>query len=325
MPLPLCALTIGNFDGVHRGHQRIIGSVHRFAERIGGAAVVLTFEPHPLSVLRPDQAPARLTPLDEKLGLLAAAGADVTVVARADRALLALTAEEFVERVVRQLGPKHIIEGLTFGFGRGRTGNTDTLRRLGPRYGFEVCVVEPVEMQVEGGEQAPVSSSMIRGLIARGLVEQAAAALGRPYAVFGPVEHGRHRGATLGFPTVNLAVSDQLIPADGVYAGWVREADPLLTPVAEPRGWTAAVSIGTAPTFPGVHGQQERKVEAYLLDVQVDLYGCELRLEFAAWIREQRRFESPKALSAQISRDVDAVRRCTNNETANRKLPCQGR
>jgi riboflavin kinase/FMN adenylyltransferase len=325
LPLRQCALTVGNFDGVHRGHQRIIASVRELAKRLGGPAVVLTFEPHPLSVVSPGGAPARLMPLGEKVRCLADAGADVAVVAHADRVLLSLTAEEFVDRIVERFGPKYLVEGPTFGFGRGRTGDPDTLRRLSPRFGFEVCVVEPVTMMVEGGDRVSVSSSLIRRLVSEGLVDEAAAALGRRYAVLGPVEHGLHRGATLGYPTVNVAVRDQLVPADGVYAGWARLPDRSPTAAGEARHWAAAVSIGSTPTFPGSHGPNERKVEAYLLDTDADLYGREFRLEFGVWLREQQKFESPEALSAQISRDVEAVRRYAASDGAKPVSPGQDR
>lgn len=301
--LPHCALTIGNFDGVHRGHQQIIAQAGLFAANTGGPTAVVTFEPHPLTVVAPDRAPPRLTPQDEKLDCLAAAGADVTVVCLADRALLSLTAEAFVARLVERLHPTHIVEGASFGFGRGRSGNPDTLRSLGEQHGFEVFIVDPVRLQLDGGTTLEVSSSMIRKLIAEGRVHRAALCLGRPYALLGRVASGRGRGASLGYPTANLEVSEQLVPQDGVYSGFARLIDE---GAGQGRDWPAAVSIGTAPTF---ENEPERKIEAFLLDADLDLYGRRMRLAFGQWLRGQEKFDSVEALSAQIARDVEAVRR----------------
>lgn len=311
--LPASSLTIGNFDGVHRGHQQIIAQTALLAANVGVPTVVLTFEPHPLDIVAPQRAPACLTPLAEKLDQLAAAGADVTVVARADRTLLSLTPEQFAERLVERLHPRHIVEGASFGFGRGRAGTTETLRKLGPVHGFKVFVVDPVRLQVDAETTVEISSSLIRRLLSEGRVHAAALCLGRPYALAGKVVAGAKRGASLGFPTANLAVSGRLIPGNGVYAGTARlTAD---SPTAGGQ-WPAAVSIGTTPTFAGPGEQIERRVEAHLLDAaaDTDLRGRELRLEFGTWLREQEKFDSPDALRAQITRDVEAVRRYSAGE-----------
>lgn len=301
--LPRCALTIGNFDGVHRGHQQIIAQAGLFAANAGAPTVVLTFEPHPLSVVAPEKAPARLMPLDEKLSCLASAGAEIAVVARADRELLSLTPAQFVEKIVARLHPSHIVEGASFGFGRGRSGTPQTLRDLGTRLGYEVFIVDPVKLQLDGGTTLEISSSMIRRLIAEGRVHRAELCLGRPYALIGEVVGGIGRGTTLGFPTANLEVVDQLVPADGVYAGVVRVMGGAASSAA--RRWAAAVSIGTTPTFTAA---AERKIEAFLLDADLQLYGKTLRLEFGKWLRAQKTFESAEELCAQINRDVAAVR-----------------
>ena len=307
--LPRSSVTIGNFDGVHRGHQRIIAQARRVGEGVDAPTVVLTFEPHPLTVVAPARAPARLTPLPEKLDRLADAGAQIAVVARANRDLLALTPRQFIERVVGRLHPSHIVEGPSFGFGRGRSGTSDTLRQLGAEQGFEVLVADPVRVALDRDATVEVSSSLVRRLIAEGRVERATLCLGRPYALIGKVVVGIGRGKGLGFPTINLAVEDQLIPADGVYAGRARLE---LDPSAGPASRVAAISIGTTPTFedagPG-QGPAARRVEAYLLDTEAELYGREVRLEFGTWLRTQEKFESAAALSAQIARDVQAVRR----------------
>ncbi len=303
-PLVGTVLTIGNFDGVHRAHQQIIAQAGLFAANTGGRVAVLTFEPHPLTVVSPAKAPPRLMPLEEKLRCLAAAGADVTVVARSEPALLGLEAERFVEEIIRQrFAPTHIVEGPSFGFGRGRRGTPEMLRTLAAGFGCEVHIVSPVTVQVDEGETLLVSSSLIRALIGEGKVRRAGLCLGRPYALFGEVVHGAHRGRTLSFPTANLAVEDQLIPGDGVYAGWA---------VTAAGRFASAISIGSTPTF----GGETRRVEAHLLDFDGDLYGRQMRLEFDRPMRGQQAFESAEALRAQLERDVAAVRTMLGDERA---------
>ncbi|HNQ23715.1 MAG TPA: bifunctional riboflavin kinase/FAD synthetase [Phycisphaerae bacterium] len=295
-PLSQCVLTVGNFDGVHRAHQQLIAQAGLFAANTGGPVVVLTFEPHPLSVVRAAQAPPRLSLPEQKLGYLADAGADITVVARSEPALLGMEPEDFVETVlVRRLHPTHMVEGPSFGFGRGRRGNAELLQRLGQRHGFQVHVVEPVTVQVDQGETVMVSSSLIRRLLEQGKVHRAALCLGRPYTLMGTVSSGARRGRKLGFPTANVDVTEQLLPGDGVYAGRVVVGD---------RPYRAAVSIGTRVTF----GPGQRQLEAYLLDFQGDLYGQVLGVELHRWLREQRRFESPPELVEQLQRDAAEVR-----------------
>jgi riboflavin kinase/FMN adenylyltransferase len=313
--LPRSSLTVGNFDGVHGGHRQIIAQARRLAESTGGEAVVLTFEPHPLSVVAPAKTPPCLAPLPEKLDLLAAAGAQVTVVAEANRNLLTLTAEQFIERVLLRLNPTHIVEGSSFGFGRGRSGTPETLRRLGGRHGFEVLIVDPVRVDLDRETTVEVSSSIIRRLISEGRMEPASRCLGRPYGLSGKVVVGRRRGKQLGFPTANLAVEGRLIPADGVYAGSARLQSRALQSAVTEVGdsvWPAAISIGTTPTFEAggkTHARPERRVEAHLLGADAEFYGRQIRLEFGAWLRNQEKFESPDDLVAQIARDVEAVRR----------------
>ncbi|UCE61074.1 MAG: bifunctional riboflavin kinase/FAD synthetase [Phycisphaerales bacterium] len=296
-PFPQSVLSIGNFDGVHRAHQQLLAQAGLFAANTGGPVVVLTFEPHPLVVVRPEKAPPRLSPAQEKLRYLAEAGADVVVVARSDHALLDLEAEAFIHEVIRErFNPTHIVEGPSFGFGKGRKGNPELLRDVAAGFGCEVHIVDPVTLQVTEGETLLVSSSLIRGLIIQGKVHRAALCLGRPYTLVGTVGEGVRRGRTIGFPTANLEVEDQLIPADGVYAGRSIVRDTL---------HLSAISIGSAPTF----GEGDRQVEAYLLDFDGDLYGEPLRLEFDRLLRPQRTYDSPEALIDQIRRDVQAVRR----------------
>jgi len=294
-PFEKTVLTVGNFDGVHLAHQQLIAFARSLTNGTG-PVVVLTFEPHPLTVVAPGRAPARLTLPDEKLKLLKAAGTDVTVIARSDPALLGLEAEKFVDDIlVARFHPRHIVEGPSFGFGRGRRGNPDLLRALAASHGCEVHIVEPVRVQIGGGEAVMVSSSLIRQLLSSGRVHEAAICLGRPYALLGDVIHGHGRGKPLGFPTANLTTHEQLIPGEGVYAGRAR---------MEGHVRPAAISIGRNPTF----GGGELNVEAFVLDWDGDLYGLRLSIEFERFLRPQLRFDSPAALREQIERDVAAVR-----------------
>lgn len=310
-PLDGCVLTIGNFDGVHLAHRQLLAQASSFAADTGGPVAVLTFEPHPLTVVAPDRAPPRLATADEKLTLLEQAGADITVVAHSDARLLALEAERFVEEVIHKLfHPTHVVEGPSFGFGKGRRGTPALLKEMAPRFNFDVHIVEPVKVAIDTGEPTMVSSSLIRRLIGDGRVQQAAHCLGRPYALRGTVVEGDRRGRTIGFPTANLRSDDQLIPGEGVYAGAATVGDS---------HYDAAISIGSTPTFDG----KETRVEAYLLNFEGDLYGQTLRLEFLSLIRPQMRFDSAEALTEQLHRDVQAVRsgQASQTESTSRSCP----
>ena len=299
-PLSGVVLTIGNFDGVHRGHQQILAQAGLLATRIGGPVVAMTFDPHPLSIVNPGRAPETLTPREEKLRWLEQAGVDIAVVANSTPELLSLTDEAFIEQVVmRRFQPRWMVEGASFGFGRDRMGNVDTLTTLGRQHGFDVHVVEPVRLSVEESEQMLVSSSMIRDLLRRGRVRRAALCLGHPYALLGQVVPGARRGRDLGFPTANLRVAaDSLIPAAAVYAGRACVAGT---------NHAAAVSIGTNATFEGT----KMSIEAHLLDFDGDLYHQPLRLELLVRIRDQQKFDSADALRKQLIKDIDAVRKIT--------------
>ena len=303
-PLVHSVLTIGNFDGVHRAHQQLLAQAGLFAANTGGPVAVLTFEPHPLTVVNSANAPQRLSTVEQKIGYLADAGADIVVLARSEPGLLGIEAERFIEDViVRKFHPTHLIEGPSFGFGRGRRGTPELLRRIVPRFDCEVHIVEPVTVQIEQGETLLVSSSLIRHLLSEGKVRRAALCLGRPYTISGEVTDGDRRGRTIGFPTANLVVPDQLIPGDGVYAGRALAGD---------RNYLAAISIGHAPTFSGT----ERRIEAHLLDFTSDLYGQSVQLGFERRLREQRTFDSPEALVEQLRRDVDAVRSAAGSSSS---------
>ncbi|MCC7290705.1 MAG: bifunctional riboflavin kinase/FAD synthetase [Phycisphaerales bacterium] len=291
-----CVLTVGNFDGVHRAHRRLLAVARDRARGLGLPMILLTFEPHPLAVVAPHRVPPRLTPLHEKLRLLEACGVDVTVVAESRASLLELSAEAFVERVLlASFAPRHMVEGPTFGFGQGRRGDNALLAGLGTKRGFTVEVVAPLYLEGPEGARELVSSSLARGALREGDVTRARAVLDRPYALFGTVVQGLRRGRELGFPTANLACEEQMIPGDGVFAGWAW---------CEGRCGAAAISIGSSPTFAGATGQ----VEAHLLDESRELYGKPIRLDFLARLRGQAAFDSPDALRQQIARDVETVR-----------------
>lgn len=297
-----CVLTIGNFDGVHRGHQSILSAARQLAGP-GGTVVAMTFEPPPERVLRPQDPPQRLTPHTVRVVLLAQAGADAVVTVPATRELLGLAPGEFVRRVIlERFGPRAMVEGPTFFYGRKRGGTTATLQQAGAELGFDVRVVEPCVVELPAGP-VRVSSTVIRGLLGEGDVAAAGELLGRPFALLGPVVHGEHLGRTLNFPTANLRPTEQIVPADGVYAGLARIGQS---------SWPAAISIGCKPTFDG----SERYVEAYLLDAEGDFYGRELSLQFLRRLRDQQAYDSAEALIEQIQRDVRRTRQIAADPTS---------
>jgi len=291
-----CILSIGNFDGVHLGHQALLRRGADLAAEASGPLVAMTFDPHPLVTIRPEHIPPTLTPTSEKLARLADAGAEAVIIVRADCGFLSLAADDFVQQViVGRCRAAGVVEGPSFTYGRGRGGAVAALRAAGARYGFRVDIVGPLEVDVAPGRREVVSSSLIRRAIADGDMALAARALGRPYALIAPVVRGRERGRALGFPTANLAVSGQLLPAEGVYAG---------TAVVSQGRYPAAISIGRAPTFEGA----DLLVEAYLIGFDGDVYGRTMRVEIEARLRPQRKFASVDELRAQMARDVAAVR-----------------
>jgi len=281
-------VTVGSFDGVHRGHRAVIDAVVRRARSTGRTSVAVTFEPHPLAVLRPEQAPSRLTTATERIAAIAETELDYLVVLEFDRALAALEPEAFVRQVlIDRCRMKHLVVGHDHGFGRGRSGDLAMLQALGRSDGFGVEVVPPIT-ETDG---QVVSSSAIRSAVERGDFAAAARGLGRPYRVSGRVEQGEQRGRTLGVPTVNVAPPPgKLLPPDGVYAVRVE--------------WGGGVAggmmnQGSRPTV----GDRHRWLEAHLFDFDGNLYGREIRIEWVAPLRGIRRFESLTALRDQLERD----------------------
>ena len=285
-------ISIGNFDGVHRGHAALLGRVRALADRLGGPAIAVVLDPHPAAILRPERAPAKLTWLERRAELLEPLGIDFLVACPTSREFLKLSAETFFENLVRdQLNAKGIVEGPNFFFGHRRGGDIETLRRLCQRDQIVCEVAEPTE----AGDQL-ISSTRIREAIRRGDVEAAAGMLGRPHRIRGRVIGGAGRGRQIGFPTANLDELDVLAPGPGVYGGRVVMPDAT---------YHAAIHIGPNPTF-GENAQS--KVEIHLLDYTGDLYGRPLLVDFDVRVRDIARFESAEQLSEQLARDVQTVR-----------------
>lgn len=297
---PGAALSIGIFDGVHIGHRKILGRAVEAARQAAAPAVVFTFEPHPDATLHPDRAPDRILEFRRKIDLLAALGVDAVVCPDGPLPVLAMEAEEFVDRViVGGIGASLVIEGQDFRFGRRQAGDVALLARLGAAKGFRVETVQPVFLDGQ-----VVSSTRIRHAVRKGRMAEARAMLGRPFEFLGCIVHGRQKGRELGFPTINLSGGDFLIPGDGVYAGWATLSASGESPDAGPR-LMAAISVGREPTFGEL---AQPVVEAHLLDFQGEVYGRTARLEFVDRVRDQVAFPDLDSLVAQIDRDCRAIR-----------------
>ncbi|MEA5454580.1 bifunctional riboflavin kinase/FAD synthetase [Sinomonas sp. JGH33] len=317
------AVTVGNFDGVHRGHQQVLAQLSRTARESGSKTVAVTFDPHPAQVHRPDTAPDLIMGIEDRISVLLAYGLDAVLVLHYTLEFAQQSAEEFVKNVfVDGLRASAVVVGHDVRFGRGNSGDLGTMEELGRKYGFDVVVVEefteadsaqhaehtasaPEAAEDEDdGAQRRCSSTWVREALDRGDVHTAAEILGRPHAMHGEVVHGASRGRALGFPTANLA-HDSIghIPADGIYAGWLVDA-------AGTR-WPAAISVGSNPTFAGV----ARQVEAHVLDRpdeapdDFDLYGQNVVVEFVERLRGMVAYRGPEALIEQMKVDVDQARR----------------
>lgn len=296
-------LTVGTFDGVHRGHWELLQRVVQRAREKDKPSVLVTFDPHPLRIVRPDAAPPLLTTPVEKMEILAESGLNYAVFLRFDRTLASYEPDRFIEEIlVGRFGLSHLVIGYDHGFGKGRKGDVSTLRAAGERFGFDVEVVGPVE-----AGSAPISSTRIRRAVAEGDVLAAAEGLGRPYSIRGTVVRGDGRGRELGFPTANQYFSDDVaLPADGVYAGWftVLGEDPIDGDMEPGVAYPAAISVGKNPTF----GDKERSVESFILDRDADLYGRVAEVSFVDHVRDMVKFDSVEALLEAIRADVARVR-----------------
>lgn len=280
-------MSIGNFDGVHRGHARIIERLIEASRKAGGPAIVFTFDPHPVRILRPEVAPPPLTWTDRKAELLAQLGVDAVVAYPTDEALLGLSPEAFFQTIVLDaLAARAMVEGPNFYFGRGRAGDIKRLAELCAAHHVSLEVVEP---QTFGSDL--VSSSRVRERIAAGDVASAQAMLTQPYRIRGLVTHGAGRGSKIGFATANLEGIDTLLPAAGVYAGQA---------ICGPERWPAAINIGPNPTF----GEHALKVEVHLIGFRGSLYGQPLEVDFLARLRDIQPFGSVEELKSQLQKDI---------------------
>jgi riboflavin kinase/FMN adenylyltransferase len=286
-------VAIGIFDGVHAGHQQIIATAKH-----QGDVTVMTFDPHPTSVIAPERTPTQLVNIKDRIELLKQAGATAVEVVSFNKDFSQLTPDQFIEDIlIGRFSAEHVVIGENFNFGYKAQGTPKYLTEVGPKYGFGVSIVKLHE-----DRGSTISSSRIRNLIIDGQIERANELLTRNFYLKGPVVHGEKRGREIGYPTANIGLNSlATIPADGVYAGWLS--------VGEDR-WAAAISIGTNPTFPGVRGRQ---VEAYALDqVGLDLYDQEAKIEFGYRLRDTLKFDGLPPLLEQMKKDCDQARELTS-------------
>lgn len=295
-----CVATVGNFDGVHLGHQSLLEALRQDSFELGMPSVVVLFEPQPQEYFRPKEAPARLMRLAEKLMHLAKHGIDRVLCLRFDAALASLSASDFVERVlVRGIGVRRLIVGDDFRFGRGRSGDYDHLRAAGHRYGFEVMRAPRVERD---GQR--VSSSWVREALAAGALASARQLLGRDYAIYGRIVHGHKRGRSLGYATLNIALRRNRSPLQGIFVARVEGLTPMPLP--------AVAYIGSRAVLDATRAQ----LEAHCFDFSEQCYGRHARVALATKLRDDRQFESIEALQQQIALDADAARRAFDAERA---------
>lgn len=304
---PGCVLTIGNFDGVHAGHQEILSTARRIAGQRRASVAAMTFDPHPVAILYPERAPEVLTPLYMKRSLLNDY-ADAILVIGDSRELLGLSPEDFVDQfLMPRIRPSVIVEGDDFHFGVGRSGNVETLEELGRTRGYEVEIVAPKQVVLSTGQQVRASSTLIRYMLESGHVADAAVALGRPYRLFGCVVSGRGKGRELGYPTLNLARPEQILPCEGVYAGFVHVADTDQYTDLDTQPLPAVFSIGQARTFGDSH---PLLIEAHVLDRPLgDMVNKWVALDFTEHLRTQHKYASVEELIRQIDLDCAQARR----------------
>jgi riboflavin kinase / FMN adenylyltransferase len=283
-------VTLGNFDGIHLGHQALIRSIVEAGKGLGRPSVVLTFEPHPLKVLAPDRAPKLILTHKDKMRLFQSLGIDIVVIQAFDAAFANVEAEDFVRAfLMDRLKTKEIWVGRDLRFGKGRKGSVNDLIRWGNAFGFTIRTIEPI---VIGGIR--VSSSRIRELVEQGRVDEAMPLLGRYHFISGKIVAGHRRGRDLGFPTANIATRNEVLPLDGIYATLLQIRDTQLLSVS---------SIGMNPTF----GEASRTIESFILDFDRDIYGESVKLSFVKRIREEKKFDSADQLAAQMHRDVNTA------------------
>tara|TARA_B100001250_G_scaffold329536_1_gene294231 strand:+ start:2733 stop:3677 length:945 start_codon:yes stop_codon:yes gene_type:complete len=296
-------VTVGEYDGVHRGHRTIVSEMHRLAAERGCATAVVTFDRHPATIVRPESAPLLLCDLDHKLELLAETGVDYTLVVEFTPEQAEVPAEVFARQVlVDCLQARAVVVGADFHFGKGRRGNVETLGVVGEEFGYEVIGLPLVKHLT--GEGEVISSTSIRAALSDGDVEKAHRLLGRPFEVRGVVTPGDRRGRTIGFPTANIPTTTDLqVPADGVYAAWYIREDG--------KQYPAAVNIGKRPTF---YDDADRSlIEAHLIGFRGDLYGESAKIRFVRRLRGERKFEGIEALKEQLVKDVADASKCLSD------------
>ena len=297
-------ITIGNFDGVHRGHQAIIQSAMELAKPNSARVVAVTFDPMPIAVLRPGEGPPHLGSIDQRVAALKQSGADQVIVLNPTREILAYEARQFIESLIAEHHAIGFVEGEDFRFGSKRSGSMPMLTQMGKEQGFAVRALPRVDTPLSDHSVAPISSSLIRWLVGRGRVEDAEVCMGRPFELQGTIVKGDQRGRTIGVPTANLdtnAWEGLITPMDGVYAGTV-------TLSQDPAPYPAAISVGVKPTF----NQDQLNIEAHLIDVKTQdpdaYYGMGATFRFARWVRDQYPFPGVDELTEQLHRDIEQCR-----------------
>ena len=299
-PFPYAVITVGNFDGVHIGHQGLLKEVKKRADKMSGTSVVLTFEPHPLRVIKERKIPL-ITPFERKIELVEKLGIDVVICLPFTREFSKVSAREFVEDILlKKIGMKEIVVGYDYTFGHKREGNIDLLKKLGDELGFKVCILEPILV-----DNMIVSSTRIRNLIMEGELEKVKILLNRYYQVSGEVIAGHDRGGRLlGFPTANLKLVNEVFPKNGVYVVEV---------IYNNKVYAGVTNIGFKPTF----GSDALSVETHILDFDQNIYGKKIKLNFIKRLRDEKKFSNIEALAAQIKRDIEEARKilqnCVNN------------
>ncbi|MCD6256056.1 MAG: bifunctional riboflavin kinase/FAD synthetase [Deltaproteobacteria bacterium] len=295
-PFAYAVITVGNFDGVHIGHQGLLKEVKKRADKMSGTSIVLTFEPHPLKVLKEKKIPL-ITPFERKIELIEKLGIDVVICLPFTREFSKVSAREFVEEILlKKIGMKEIVVGYDYTFGHKREGNIDLLKKLGDELGFKVCILGPILV-----DNMIVSSTRIRNLIMEGELEKVKILLNRYYQVSGEVIAGHDRGGRLlGFPTANLKLVNEVFPKNGVYVVEV---------IYNNKVYGGVTNIGFKPTF----GNDALSVETHILDFDQNIYGKKIKLNFIKRLRNEKKFSSIEALAAQIKRDIEEARKILQN------------
>lgn len=298
---PYPVLAIGNFDGVHLGHQAIFRMLVDRAKKKNGTSMVFTFEPHPLRIIAPERAPQLLTPFKEKITLIKSSGIDVIICVNFTREFANIKAEDFVrEMLLKTIGAKEILIGANYRFGKSRKGSPELLKKLGSKYGFKVSIIDEIKLN-----DVILSSSRIRTLIAKGKIEEASVFLGRHYSVIGIVIEGAKRGKSLlNTPTANIATFNELLPKDGVYA---------VTVDLDGKIYGGAANIGCTPTFK----DKKFSFEIHILDFDNEIRGKTLRVSFIKRIRDEIKFSKIKDLAVQMKKDIDEIKQILNSEALN--------